>query len=309
MTDNTFNGKLQTSIVLFLDILGFSKMIEDSSSENTEDHLLKRIWHALSSNISFLDWDNSKDKPYNIKIFSDNVLVQWPIKDDGEFELGTIIEDAAAFQFGLALEGFFTRGGLALGNCYVDDIIAFGMPLLEAYKLESSKDKAQYPRTILSNDLNDLALSHLRYYHPPEIAPHNKLLLRDSNGMYFINYLQGVIFDSSAHFLANNWLKLMMQHKQNTEKAIESHQDDLTIRRKYEWLATYHNFVMDDLWDWIIAILKAEMLQFSPLSAELHAEETISETEILGYFGLADKEFKVSDSLIQTKFPEMMRII
>ncbi|MDU6248373.1 MAG: hypothetical protein E6612_05580, partial [Paeniclostridium sordellii] len=125
------NPSLVNSMVCAIDILGFSQMIVDSCRDGYGDKLLKEINYLITKNKQCITPNKySKGK---VKIFTDNMVVAYPIKDDGEKELDEILENVSEYQFNLSLEGLFVRGGVSVGDFYINEDIVFGPALLDAH--------------------------------------------------------------------------------------------------------------------------------------------------------------------------------
>jgi len=84
--------QLINSVVAFMDILGYREMAEGAASGGTELDLLLRLHSTLEYGQKFLRGDlplivklGSKDF-YAVKAFTDNIVIGWPIRTDGESE-------------------------------------------------------------------------------------------------------------------------------------------------------------------------------------------------------------------------------
>ena len=141
------NPKLVNSMVCAIDILGFSQMISDSCRDGYGDQLLKDINYLINKNKQCVV--PNKYSQGNIKIYTDNMIIGYPIKDDGEAELNEILDNVSEYQFNLSLEGLFVRGGVSVGDFYINEDIVFGPALLDAHNTESKL--ACYPRIILDD--------------------------------------------------------------------------------------------------------------------------------------------------------------
>ena len=76
------NPKMLSSAVCFIDILGFSSLIEESCKNHRGDQLLSRLYRCIIDNISFIR--PSTQYSGKIKFFTDNIVIGIPILDDGE---------------------------------------------------------------------------------------------------------------------------------------------------------------------------------------------------------------------------------
>ncbi|WP_271970318.1 hypothetical protein [Romboutsia sp. 1001216sp1] len=173
------------SIVCAIDILGFSQMIVNSSKNGYGNNLLTEINYLINKNKQCIIPNKySKGK---IKIFTDNMVVAYPIKGDGEKELDEILENVAEYQFKLSLEGLFVRGGISMGDFYINEDIVFGPALLDAHNTESKI--ACYPRIILDNNTVSKVQTYMNHY---DVAPQKNKILIDNDGNWFLNYLNTI---------------------------------------------------------------------------------------------------------------------
>ena len=138
--------QLKNSIVLTADVLGFSDLVMRSYLGNELDHQLNKTWNILTPRVRQLDkWgDSDRDKPYEFRVFTDNVVIGWPILQDGEIEFGFTLISAAHYQLELALDGLLIRGAMDIGPAYIYDYFVFGPPVIMSHLLEI--DEAINPR-------------------------------------------------------------------------------------------------------------------------------------------------------------------
>ncbi|GAA3662252.1 hypothetical protein [Asaccharospora irregularis] len=111
--------RLVNSIVCAIDTLGFSQMISNSCESGYGDKLLREINYLINKNKQCII--PNKYSQGKIKIFTDNMVVAYPIKGDGEEELDEILQNVSEYQFNLALEGLFVRGGVSVGDFYINE--------------------------------------------------------------------------------------------------------------------------------------------------------------------------------------------
>ncbi len=160
-------------------------MIVNSSKNGYGNNLLTEINYLINKNKQCIIPNKySKGK---IKIFTDNMVVAYPIKGDGEKELDEILENVAEYQFKLSLEGLFVRGGISMGDFYINEDIVFGPALLDAHNTESKI--ACYPRIILDNNTVSKVQTYMNHY---DVAPQKNKILIDNDGNWFLNYLNTI---------------------------------------------------------------------------------------------------------------------
>ncbi|MCY8934293.1 hypothetical protein [Bacillus atrophaeus] len=144
---NSEDPILLESIVCFTDILGFSSLIINKHNRQSGDYLLKDIHGILTKQYELMREMN----PYaHFKAFTDNVILAYPRFQDGEGQSGSLFMSFIDYQLEMTLNGYFLRGGVALGDYYGDADFAYGPALIEAHDLECSE--AIYPRIKHRND-------------------------------------------------------------------------------------------------------------------------------------------------------------
>lgn len=236
--------KLQRSVFVFMDILGYSDLMIQSEKNGTQHETLHSLHRALSKGRKWLDDAIPKELQclvktdrYALKAFTDNIVIGWPVRDDAESELGDAFFKIGAFQFQMALEGYFVRGAISVGDAYVDEIAVFGGALMEAYHGESMQ--ARDPRIILVKSAVEVTKRHLKYYGNPKSAPHVREVLCDVDGQWFLNYLECILWaeDEQGPFFDD-----LLRHKAEVEKKLLEHKANPPIWSKYAWVATYHNY-------------------------------------------------------------------
>jgi hypothetical protein len=133
------------------------------------------------------------------------------------------------------------RGGLSLGLFHIRDGLIFGPALADAYELES--ERAVHPRVVLSTD----AVNCQRRSGPRQndwVHTTHDILLRDDDGLTFVNYLDLVFDDPDEPGL------LLEVHRDRTVERLKQHRDDKRVWEKYRWVAEYHNdFVRREVGD------------------------------------------------------------
>jgi hypothetical protein len=236
---------LKESVFVFMDILGYSDLITQSKGHNNSEQELRRLHRALSESRRELEEGHidralkelSKKDSYALKAFTDNIVIGWPVHDDAEMEFGSAFHRLAMFQLKMALQGYFVRGAIAVGSAYVDEITVFGDALAEAYIGESKQ--ARDPRIILTDSAVKAAKQHLNYYYQPVNAPHARDILKDSDGQWFLNYLDTILL---AEHERGPFYEELLQHKSAVEKKLKEHSSNPPVWAKFAWIARYHNY-------------------------------------------------------------------
>ncbi|GIX59797.1 hypothetical protein BPADB04_48270 [Bacillus paranthracis] len=245
---NSDNPSLLESIVCFTDILGFSNLIINTPNRQSGNHLLKNLHEILTNQYALMREMN----PYgHFKTFTDNVILAYPRFQDGEGQSGSLFMSFIDYQLEMTLNGYFLRGGIALGDYYGDDDFAYGPALIEAHDLECSK--ASYPRIILSDNMVKMVCEHLDYYAPLTFAPQFSHLLKDADGSCFVNYLYGLhemfICGDRSDEDFNSYVDQLKKHKDIVEEKLQQFSNNPKLYAKYEWVAQYHNYYCEQYFE------------------------------------------------------------
>lgn len=239
---------LMSSVFVFMDILGYTDLVVTSERDGTSELTLRLIHAALSKGRAWLE-DKEESEEFRkifpkdlfaLKAFTDNIVIGWPVRSDAESEFGNAFFKLGLFQFEMVLKGFFIRGAISVGDVYVDETAVFGGGLIEAYEGEAKL--ARDPRIILTRSAIEVVEQHLTYYPDRRNAPHVRSVLRDSDGQWFVNYLECVLWaeDEQGPFYEE-----FAQHKAVVEAKLAQHKGNPTIWSKYAWVASYHNYFCD----------------------------------------------------------------
>jgi len=243
-SDYFFGGEPihRLSYCAFLDVLGFSERIRASYEDGGEDKLLGRFHQILKKSIAQLKVDTSQSSLY-YKSFTDNVVLAHPrLSKEFESEFGFILWAINEYQFQMALEGFFIRGGLAVDQLFVDENSVYGAALLEAYRLESQV--AVNPVVVLCDNTMKLVDIHINYYSGGS-APQLRDVLIGPDGRYFLNYLTECIVSGDEQEYLD--IERLGRHKIRIEDAMREYAAVPTVVSKFAWLAAYHNYFCDSV--------------------------------------------------------------
>jgi hypothetical protein len=239
--------QMQESFLIFIDILGYQEMTRTARSKNQQSALLSRLHTALSQQVPAVSraGDGGPSEWYATRIFTDNLVLARPLLHfgggTGEPELGWMMLDAARYQFNLALQGFYVRGGIAVGPAYVDDYVVFGPALIEAHDIES--ERAVFPRIVLTEGARAYVRKHVSFYAAGAInAPQNSEVLVDSDGEWFVNYMDAALGDDDPGLLPS-YRHHVLVHRENTTANIKAFASNRRILEKYRWVGRYHNYV------------------------------------------------------------------
>lgn len=217
-------------IVCFIDILGFSGIIKNTTSEDKgkSQKTLDNVCDALDFLRECLD----KLEDHNITTtqFSDSIVISFPWNKENWHMLSVFraikyIQIVLLYQYDLML-----RGGIVIGEVLHTDKLLVGPAMINAYALESKC--ANSPRIVLDPKVvyryNILKNNAKKDGH---IEPDN-IIQKDFDDTSFIDYFnmnEGEIFEKEAE--VKRYFKKLCQLVSNNVGST-----DMSIRTKYLWM-------------------------------------------------------------------------
>lgn len=196
--------------VCFLDILGFSNMIEEYET-NLSSSILQDIHLAYEESLKILEFNTSAKnndavKHLKYQMFSDCVSISIPYFDNQEDfinNLSIISTFINGFQYNMMTKGFFVRGGISIGSFYSNNHIIFSQGLVNSYMLESKK--AKYPRILVDEKI----MQKLTNYDSRKIlnCGLNSVLLKDDKDLVFLNPFNPIVVLESQIDQIKSYLK------------------------------------------------------------------------------------------------------
>ena len=238
------------SVLAFADVLGYGAKVREAAKIGKTSDFLVDFRQALYAATNLL----GPGFPYYAFNFTDTVIIGWPIPDDIEVPLCDTCLELCAFQLTMSQYGYFIRGGIAVGEAYLDKYVQSGEVLLEAYETESSI--AVYPRIVLSETAVKEVERCCGFYCDANDCPLNNLFLVDADGLVFVNYLAYIFEMFDIETCLQDIIDQFEMHAREIEQnLLKEHPPH--IRRKFQWAARYHDYVYDcvkDLLGYDVAI-------------------------------------------------------
>lgn len=235
------NSAYENRITVFLDILGFSKIIMQTVSEDGPDNSSKIEF--LTETLSLIktqlqdDYPDVQRQSRQITHFSDSIIISF--KEDQEGEIFNTLFKIQKLIILLVYRGIICRGAISYGKLLHNDEYLFGPALLKAYDLESRV--AQYPRVILDKAIIEIGIK----FHCQDNSQIEEqegirnLLLKDTDDMYFIDYF------INPEIALPNFRDDLGTYIKNLRRLIvnglELGEKDASIKIKYGWMKNKFN--------------------------------------------------------------------
>lgn len=222
--------KYSRYFIAYLDILGFKKMIENTSCSYIFDIFQKNMKSNTLHCILSEDGDSLFDlSQIHIKVMSDSIV--YYVSDQTPNAFSALVASCVSFQSELLLHDppILTRGGIAYGQLFAGDLsddkdIIFGPAFVEAYKLEEYIAKT--PRITMTK----ITLQQGK---------------RNTENQRMCNIVDEMIFCDNDEFYALDSCRFMLRRDDNgkhyskllsyIQKMLDT-EYDVSVREKYIYL-------------------------------------------------------------------------
>lgn len=220
----TREKKFDDYIIAYIDFLGIKeKMKKDSSFESLQ--ILKFLLSGTKKTAGYISDINTINN-FEIKIFSDNIVIAQKVNEEKLSEqIISIVNLIGAIQFHSLMQfDFWLRGGITIGELFIDNSVVWGTGLIEAYNIENNL--ANYPRVILADKI-------LRKFEDCEKKALNlyALIKKDFDGLWFVDFILAApnlkMIPTISEFLG--------------EKVIRYSDESNRVKQKINWMITYFN--------------------------------------------------------------------
>lgn len=242
--------KYENRIVLFLDILGFKNIIDNTiNKENDIEENIEFLYKNLNEIRSFLierlkskyNFDfQSKNFSLRVTQFSDSIIISF-INDDNDTLLQLIrtIQELIIKQIN---NGILCRGAISYGKLIHENKVIFGPALNEAYETETKA--SIYPRIILDKSIIELGnkgqQSIFREFDKNEMILGH--LNQDTDDKFYIDYFPK---DIGSYKYKTNIQVYLSNLRTLIINGSRSNKPDLKI--KYGWMKNKYNLMLEIL--------------------------------------------------------------
>lgn len=199
-------------VISYIDMLGTTRRIEENSS-TISFFTMKNIYEQM---ILAYTKGSMEQEHIKVKIFSDNIIIARETSEDSDaiaINLNQMIALSAGFQFFAMASGWPVRGGITVGNLYIDDMFVWGKGLLRSYELESKV--AVTPRIVIDPNLESEILDQ-----------YTVNCWRKDAGLPIVNYLSMCSNEETMETVKNPIISLLKNSDEKTIGKIEWLKDD-----------------------------------------------------------------------------------
>lgn len=191
--------KLKKSVVAFIDLLGFSRLVETYSKSKPHDAelLFESVRAALDdARRRTFEMTRSRLKQRGFKFkhqfFSDCVCISLELTQNKRIDkirIFVLSYFCSLFQFILLDKGLLVRGGISIGEHYSNNTMIFSLALIKAHKLEQC---TKYPRIEIDPEIVSVLHDDKSLYRNRWVK---KVFLMQANVVFINPYLCTEIWD------------------------------------------------------------------------------------------------------------------
>jgi hypothetical protein len=231
----------EQTLVTYLDILGFSDLIDQSDKNPEKIAEIINILFSMQNEASM----GARYSSHSTKAqsFSDLVIRATHLNESSEVsvQIGVECLVLSGIQCKLLInDSTLIRGGVSLEKFYMDQGFVFGPGLVRSHHL--AERLAIFPRIVI--DPRIIALQRLNE-KPNELPLHGTYIERGDDGQYFLDYLAiGHAFQINLFPKYTDKGTVLAKHKQRVEEKLIELKKGERERQKALWLAIYHNAVV-----------------------------------------------------------------
>ncbi len=230
--------------VLFLDILGFQKIIEETEKkdEPQQDKIndIIALIEDMKTVLSRMPEQTSKI----VTQFSDSIVVSF--KENDRKEITSFLKSVHELTVKLASKNILCRGAVSYGNVYHKDNVIFGPALVDAYLTESQA--AIYPRVIFDKSVIEIMKSQYVFngtnnYQATRFDGNiDSLLKTDLDDRLYFDF----IAKAGYYYENDNLLKYYNSMRQNIINGLRFKSP--SIKAKFSWLKNKYNQLPDNFY-------------------------------------------------------------
>ena len=227
-------------IVIFIDILGFKRLVNETIDENGEEipQKTEKINQILKIPDEYFEGDDISQSKMITKV-SDSIIISFKYNEQNE--VWSSLLDIIHLHINFLNHGVLIRGAISMGKLHHSDSKLFGPSLVEVYLHEFKA--SIYPRIILDEKVIKEGANHFLHFHSIAEEAIHRLLKKDHDGMYYVDYFsrsQGELDDPDYDFpcLLNKMRSLIV-------KGLEAHIDNPGTLVKFKWMQERFNKLVD----------------------------------------------------------------
>lgn len=235
-------------IVLFLDILGFRSIIENTVKKGIDKQQTILTLHNNLEDIGVFVRSKLKGEKLSTAVtqFSDSIIVSF-LEEDKKLIL-RLIKTIQELIIDLVNKNILCRGAISYGKLIHTNRVVFGPALNDAYETETKA--ALYPRIILDRTIIDIGSQHkdvqMTLFGDYDYAKTKilSLLKKDTDEKYYIDYFPNNMLEPHNR-LGLDVLQYIKSLRSIIINGLKANKPDLKV--KYGWMKNKYNSLIHSL--------------------------------------------------------------
>ena len=224
--------KYHKRILAFIDILGFSEMVNNTIDKEDKEINDKTdiIYNFFEDAQKLLNRSYNNNKETDSRVvnhFSDSIVISYlETEEGGVFRCFT---DVIFLLLTALHKKILLRGSIVCDWLFHENNKIFGPALVKAYNIE--KNIAIYPRVVFNKELLDIANMYPANWinKSDRNTISNELITKDFDGLYYFDYIKIInYFTSDNNSIYFNLLRKAIEYLDNS--------NDMKKYSKYLWL-------------------------------------------------------------------------
>lgn len=221
--------------VAFLDVLGFTRLIEDAERQPHKQPELFGIINILDGHVKFDNLSVSVEVPEAVKpkyiFISDSLIFSAPLRHDKYDGLGIIVAKTIQIAHKLIEMGYLLQGGINVGSVWHTGSNIFGTGYIEAYKAQNA---LTHPQVILTA----AAEAHWKDKLASLVG---ELCFRDADNKLNVDILNPNYLDSKLTSIHGGTENQFLAYRTWIVTKQANFNAGTSPRKKWDWAAGYFN--------------------------------------------------------------------
>jgi|SRR5450631_3163310 len=208
-------------LLIYLDVLGWSKLIKGSIDKREDRETLAAIAERLRTPVAAMELSLEKGEDFfgiRVSQFSDTLVLSCPL-GDRRLVFALCVMAIATAQVVVA-RGYYLRGAVVEGKLIHRPDVIYGPALVAAYEVE--RDVAEYPRIVVTPGAEETLRRAKRKFSW-------SLLCRDRDGLMYLNVL------TPSHVGPEDRRRFRADIEQRQVRDA----NDLGLLSKHHWMLSY----------------------------------------------------------------------
>jgi hypothetical protein len=228
----------QERAVAFLDVLGFTRLIQDAETLPHKQPELFGIINVLDGHVKFDNQRVAVEVPDPVKpkyiFISDSIIFSVPLRHGRYDGLAIVVAKTIQIAHKLLQTGYLLQGGINVGSAWHTESNIFGTGYIKAWQTQHS---LKQPQVVLTNE----AEAHWQNNLASKVG---ELCFRDADGKLNVDILNPNYLDSRLTQILGGTEDQFRAYRNRITTQQASFDTGSSPRQKWDWAAEYFNVTL-----------------------------------------------------------------